>query len=88
MNADGLHLPKGVTRAQVVDGMREVLAYDITRNRCLIRWDTVIAGKQYTIGGGEILGLQEEILAGRAKAKEAFEKIEREIKNAAGHAGH
>lgn len=46
MDARTLELPKHFHLARYVDGMREVVAYDIGEDLFVARWDTVINGEQ------------------------------------------
>lgn len=48
MDAGTLPLMDNVWRAIYVDGMREVIAYDIKTDTFLARWDTVSNGEQMT----------------------------------------
>lgn len=45
--ADTLKLPQGVQWKRVVDGVREIMQFEIFSDHFMCRFDTVINGRQY-----------------------------------------
>jgi hypothetical protein len=49
MKTEDLPLPKSVLYAKFIDGVREMLTYDIATDTFLVRWDLVVDNKQYFV---------------------------------------
>jgi hypothetical protein len=78
MDASTLGLPLGVDKAEYIDGMREVVAYDCINDRYMARWDTVIAGQRHEHFPPVIFGKVFEMWLAqeRREARAKFESIE------------
>lgn len=68
-----LPLPPGVLHAKYVDGMREVMQYDILQDEYKLRYDWMRSGTQCTyipkpIGIGSELEVEEALIGRRAEA--------------------
>lgn len=77
MNADELPLMDG-SNAKHVDGMRECTLFNINNDVAIVRWDTIIRGKQYHIEKQMYSRSYKAILESmRKSSRKEFEEIER-----------